>query len=609
MDALFRRLQEVTELPTISGGDGSSDGGNAASNLPGLPPLEELDSEELAEQLRESRRDAAEYQRKWEALKSESSRLNEEYSAYKTKVQSWREQMRVARAQDRKTIELLRNSSVAVPASSPTIVASDHGDENDAASGAGSVAAGAGSSSGGSTEAIYVASLEEQVRHLKDAIRQGHDERGALRLELKRAQDQHQEELKRLSELPLPPGNSEKGSADSNKEAMVAGVPATHTTMILQMRIDAKEAEVQQLQRTVHELERQNEVLSDEARSCADSVHRLEAAHLAQLSQAQGLLDEHRQVQYIRSLESEIRMWKAEAQAARAGLTPMFPSHNDDISNDASTSAAVGAAPSKPSGELLEEMSGLRAALLEKDELLKEMRSQMADVSVEASLQEESIERMFNDCREMEERLMSKQEEVQAACRDRDAWQYRCESAELSSREIKRDAEDLADKLCVAQSQLSKLSKDHTQVGEVLRGLRLQLAQQQPSGKNESGVGSGNEPSSNAAASTLHNDAGSTASYAATLVSELTSVLSSRAHQLRNVSAAQEQVHRFWTDMMTKRKALWTNTRWRINLMVVLFVFLVILFSFYQALGAFEESNIEDALRKCEVELKALRKT
>lgn len=607
MDALFRRLQEVTELPSSLGS--AADAPDATTDHSRLPPLEDdddLDADELAEQLREARRDAAEYQTKWESLRTESSKLNEEYAAYKTKVQTWREQVRVARAQDRKTIELLRNSN----ASSGGATSSADHDGN--VEGPTTTVAGPSSTSanGSSTEAIYVSSLEEQVRTLKDAVRQGNDERNAIRLEFKRAQDHHQEELRKLSEVSSSVGTV-MTQASSNPNEQQGGAVATtaHATMVLQMRIDAKDVEVHQLRQNVEELERQNEALAEEARSFADAVQRLESAHTAQLSQTQGLLDEHRQVQYIRSLESEIRMWKAEAQAARVGLTPIATSSSslkDETHSSSSPSAA---------NAVEEEMMSLRLVLQDKEELLKDIRAQMADLSVEASLREESIERMFNDCREIEEQLMSKQAEIAAVCRDRDAWQHRSEEAERVAREMKSEAEDLADKLVVTQGQLSKLSKDHTQVGDVLRSLRLQLAAAATAAaaSSPSHSGAGNKSDAGGRASVAAGDDiggndSSTASFAASLVSEVANVLSSRAHQLRNVSAAQEQVHRFWTDMMARRRTLWTNTRWKVNLLVVLFLFLVLLFSFYQGLSAIDESSVEEALKKCEGELKALRK-
>lgn len=592
MDALFRRLHEVADLPnSVSASSSAHEAGTSEETA--------MDAEELIEAVREARRLSDAYKCKWEALRTESAQLNDEYAAYKAKVQGWREQVRIARAQDRKTIELLRNSS---QNGGSTRGEEGRGGEMDAAA----PSHGGGPVGGNSTEAVYVSSLEEQVRQLKEVIRQGNEDRSGLRVEVKKLQEQHREALIRLSDLSTPSNVSSDAATNDSKQSVAA---------LVQLRLDAKDLELQQLQRTIKDLELQNEVLAEEGRLSADAVHRLESAHHEQLSKTQGLLDEHRQVQYIRSLESEVRMWKAEAQAARVGLTPMDSSpSNHDASNGAddgeggsSTSFADRRVRSE-SAEQQQLVQLLRAQVAEKDDVLREIRVQMADLSMEASLREESIERMFSDCREFEQRLSMKQDELLEARKEAESWQLRCEMSERECREIKRESEDLFDRLSLTQGQLAKLSKEHAQVGEALRGLRLQLAMQ----------GNGGAPKAAAAAGSLSADVtpspdasqpNSDNTFAYNLVSEVANLLSSRTHQLRNVRAAQEQVHHFWTELVAKRRAMWSTTRWRLHLLIVLFLLLVILFSFYQAIGAMDETSVEETLRRCESDLKALRKS
>ena len=147
MDGLFRRLQEVTDLTNASATEGatSSDATRTVGEDSGLPGSD-ASREELVEALKTLTRDLGIARSSIKAIKEEAKVQQDEFSAYKQKVTSWREQMKAARAQDRKTIDALREAQ-------------------SAAKGVDGAAKAAGESD------AYVASLEEQVKVLKETVR------------------------------------------------------------------------------------------------------------------------------------------------------------------------------------------------------------------------------------------------------------------------------------------------------------------------------------------------------------------------------------------------------------------------------------------------------
>ena len=181
MASLLRKLQEVTNLTDTASTAPTAPA--AASSLPITveeycrsrgQSLEQMPAADAAI-IRGIFQDWQQTDRSWTALKSECQAVQDEYAAYKLKVQSWRQQIKEARAQDRKTIELLRQQGGnAAAGSAPTGLPPAH------------VEGAASPSESRPAADPYVTSLEEQVKMLKETVRETADRRDELSLELKR---------------------------------------------------------------------------------------------------------------------------------------------------------------------------------------------------------------------------------------------------------------------------------------------------------------------------------------------------------------------------------------------------------------------------------------
>ena len=226
MQSIFRTLQEVTDM------------------VDGEPQDE--DEGPLREKLLRTEKELQDVREKWEAMKAECLALSEEYVAYKTKVQTWRDQMKVARSQDRKTIELLRAAQ----------------SEKNSPSGP----------EGTATNAAYVSSLEEQVRQLKESLRKYGDERDAMQVELWRYKDQLRQARLEISEAQeRPPNAGSPSSADAAEDTDTtrpARAKSAHEER-LRSELEQQRDEITSLRQQVHELEQSNEQLLEEARQAS----------------------------------------------------------------------------------------------------------------------------------------------------------------------------------------------------------------------------------------------------------------------------------------------------------------------------------------------------
>ena len=253
MDGFFKKLQEVTELTTTSG---ASDNKAATSSA-----VQDLTMEDLRETVHTLEGELHVLTSKYGALKSEAQSTQDDFAAYKAKVNSWRDQMKAARAQDRKTIEMLRGTS------SAPFDATHHGASSPKVE--------------MSTDAAYVVSLEEQVQVLKETIRGQAAERDKLQLD-----------LGKLRELVLQKGsNSTPGIVG---EAEVA-VGASLREELAQLRNQAEELEG-------HNAQLQREAVENHA-TLLNALERLKDAN-----------KDDGASQYVKDLERELYLYRKGGQ-------------------------------------------------------------------------------------------------------------------------------------------------------------------------------------------------------------------------------------------------------------------------------------------------------
>lgn len=585
MESFFKRLQEVTELPGESSVEAEA--------------ADEQSRDELIEILAATRAELKEAQTRWQALRAESAATSEEYAAYKTKVQTWREQMRVARAQDRKTIELLRQTGGGSNEETPSGSAGTSGSHAPAAP--------------SNTEEVYVKSLEDQVKQLKEAFRSASDERDVLKLELKRAKELHRSDLARLSHQDASHADGASSPVRSHGDGDAATVATVSTAEWRKtvLHVETLEEDIKGLKQTIRELERHNELLTEEARQSAEVAAALQSSHREEVEAAKRLVDGDRQVQYIRSLEAEVRMWKAEAQIAKSGFSTMLEAD--------SASEAVGSSSARRSEVTDERIQALSLQLEQKEATLQEMRLQMADLSVESSLREESIDRILGDCHVLELRLQAAQAEVGALHRTKAQLTEAVETGQQELLDRRREAEELSDRLAHTKAQLAQLSKDYSATNEQLRLLKLDVARRMTS---EHTAGAAATHSSPPAASLSaagdpamsSHDASSLSSSAQNTLRDLASLL--QRNRTEHVQAVQLNVHRVWQQLTAQRHLSLSKSLRRWHVMVVLFVLLVILFSLYQGVAVMDEEmmsggtmarrELETALATCRAELSRL---
>ncbi len=278
-------------------------------------PTNELDSlskTELVERLGRANAAVQEKEVQFTALRGEAQSLRAEYDAYRLKVEQWQVQMKEARARDNKLIEELR----------------------------------AASGSGGSTDELFVRSLQETVDKYKEELRAANDEIG--REKKRRAEG---EEARRvLEEGKQRDVEDACARFDTIRETLQQGQrrleeelrAANARTETAVANVAARDRKVSELQGRVRALEAAESPTSAEGDAPAPSdsaakaavaaseeqlasvtaqLEQQRAAHEAALTELRGQRDEaERRVQdaALQSAEGERRL--AEARATTAAV-------------------------------------------------------------------------------------------------------------------------------------------------------------------------------------------------------------------------------------------------------------------------------------------------
>ena len=552
---LLRRLQEVAELP----------GGSSVT--------ESLDAEELSEQLAASRTELQSITSKYDALRGECSNLQEEYTAYKVKVQTWREQMKAARAQDRKTIELLRDSSAGNGAlsSSSSAPQPDGGDSIGTPDGRSISRSGGGV--GELVEVAYVRSLEEQVKCLKESLREYGNQRDAMALEVDRLKETSRRQVLAAGgqELHIQGGGVE-GHLDSSLDATKLAVLLERTT-----------EDLRKSQRQVADLEQQNEQLQVESQKTnellleAMTKRREEARALEAHSSADA------QQMYILSLEQELTKWRAAATAA------------DDLRLWKSEVAAIGKqspAARKPiDGEPDASRAGMIVAedklreanekLQEQQELIENLSEQLSSLEASAAVRDESVDHMYAENRQLRLRLETAISDAESAERSLGEAQSGLEdrAREVRRMQLELDERDL--QLTTAKNANQQLTRELHSARDALRVAKADAAKVlavTPTAATAVRVQSGEEP--NVAAS---GDEGAS-------VIKL-------SHS--RISSLQAQMKTAWDAVANRQRAIWSNQKLRLYYVTGLLVCLVLLFTFYQTTALIDDPVCEEALSLC----------
>lgn len=644
MESFFKKLQEVADLPTSVAEDAqaslSQPAATAASTIDGArrsdaPTADEdVDVDDLREMLRDCQRELQSVTIKWNDLRVESASMSEEYAAYKLKVQTWREQMRVARAQDKKTIELLRATGASSSSSGhPTEGGYTGG--GDAGGSPPPAQANLPSSSASTTsrsEEVYTRSLEEQVRQLKESLRQYSDERNALTIELQRVKDAHRRELEASALVPAIPPQTPPLSTGGEPH------PSTHAPPVgtamgsngasasidadevrrLKLLVESKSDALRQAQAEVKRLEQEHEHLIEEQHQSAVQLAATVEAHEAELRRVQQRLDVDKSAEYIRSLESEVRMWKTEALLAQKLSGP--------ASTSTGTAVAAAAADRNHTDEALqalqqkwerteETLVATKLALENRDTELQMLRSQMQQLEEENHLRDESLHRLILDCQEHELRWSQSRAEIQSLQTQRAELALEVELRNQDVQLAREEGEVLRDRASQAQTQLQQLSRECSSVNEMLRQLKLELARTQQlaaaapvsslssvSKSDEvTGGGLSVDPEMGGDDSISGRD---TAATARQLLKAARSAVTDVAALFRSRRAAsgtgsepllvQEQVRRLWDQWSQRRREVVGASLRRWHLLLVLFVLLVVLFSLYQGVSVMRAVHHEE---------------
>jgi len=364
MDAFLRTLQDVADLPNQAANQGRGNGDAGASGA-GDDDVDSMTREELVQALREAVRRATAAEEKAESLRAEATDINDQFGAFKVKVNTWREQIKQARAQDRKTIEALRAAAAASASSD--------------ADGAG----GEGGSAG--VDKSYVTSLEEQVHALKETVRRHAAERDGLQLELDKVKARARAELQDAIDAAAKAKRDDADEHDGDgagrqsetraaseaherrREGSVADGGDSATVAKLRSKVEELQAANRRYAALVSQLEddataqkakldgqeRANEVLTQELDQANNALTKAVADHAEQLKVARSEAQRTTSAQYAKDLEQELAQYRrrlhevqeqlADAHGQLAVATAAAGSNNAASSTGASagTSAAV----------------------------------------------------------------------------------------------------------------------------------------------------------------------------------------------------------------------------------------------------------------------------
>ena len=559
---LFRRLQEVTELP------GQSAGGAADA----------LDAEELREKLASACADLAAMTSKYDALRTECGNLQEEYAAYKVKVQTWRDQMKAARAQDRKTIDMLRESAagvngLAVPAD--THDTSGHLGVTGTPDGRSISRDGAAVAS---VEVAYVHSLEEQVKCLKESLREYGNQRDQLALELDKLKGvgRRQALMEAAASQQQDPGHT--GHDDQDR-------PEVKRLLIL---LERTTDDLRKSERQVADLEQQNEQLQQEAQKSNELL--LEA--MTKRREDARALEAHAgsvaQQTYIRSLEQELDKWRSAATAAndlRHWKSEVAAIGTSPVARNPVTGPSDGGATTRHMevvAALEEKLRDAMERLAQQNIIIDGLNDQLAVLESSSAVREESVDSMYTENRQLRLQLEALMADADAAER---ALGDACKAVEEKQAEVRQAQTALLERdqqIASAKAANQQLVKDLQSTRDALR-----IAKAEAAAAALASAAAPERPVKTDPAPDGPTDSSLKLSHA-------------------QISNLQNQMKVAWDAVASRQRAIWSNQKLRLYYVTALLVCLVLLFTFYQTTALADDAVCEESLVQCLQKLKAL---
>lgn len=418
MDVFFKKLQEVADLPNSPQPHGSPGESDATINERPVEHVNENSSRsELIHALRfaDSEKKAAE--KRIAEITKEATDIADEYAAYKLKVSSWREQIKQARAQDRKTIETLKEAAARTSA------------ENNQAN---SMVGGSGASITESmVPASYATTLEEQVRVQKETIRDQAQQRDILQLELTRLKEKQRKEVLEASERT---GENSEGDAQ----------------LIKQLR-----SEIVDLQRRFDDSEKMKEKLRIEVDDAHTTLTDAISKHEQEVASLKSQLSSDAKATYIKDLEAELNSYRKRVESLELEKAEM---------------SAIQAATVHASNDVIvdRENGGTDSATSQEKANTKEFNNQSESVAA-GSIQKfrtqlEQYERELSQARQEIERLKNtnkgQQKTIDELREANAALSAECAIRDDNLSEMYGEARDVRGEVAVLSQKLQKLSED-----------------------------------------------------------------------------------------------------------------------------------------------------
>jgi hypothetical protein len=565
---LFRRLQEVADLP-----------GSALAAPTAGESGQSSDPDELREQLSATLLELAAVSSKYDALRAECSSLHEEYVAYKLKVQTWREQMKAARAQDRRTIELLRESGAGAGGES---AGTHHHQEN--TSGLLATPDGRSSSGGGGggvvVEGAYVHSLEEQVKCLKESLREYGNQRDQLTLEVEKLKESARNKLLSATSSPDPAAGLGGPQASSRGDSL--------ETAKLSALLERSSEELAKAKHQVAELELANDQLQREAQKSNDLL--LDAlTKLREDAKAHGALAAgDAQQQYIRSLEEELEKWRSAATAAddlrawRSDVAALTTGARPEQATERSVDA------SSPGHQLREVQQKLDQALeqvRQQAAVIDGLQEQLLGLESSTSIREESLDHLYSENRHLRIRLESAMADAEAA--------------HIAAAE----AETIRDRQHREMVQLQLAVEEHEALVAAAKNTNQALTKELHAAREAVRQAKAAEATLRASVTVPPLAASVLVTSDAPLAqpSEPMSMKLSHA-QIANL---QHHMKTAWDAVSSRQRAIWSNQKLRLYYVTGLLVCLVLLFSMYQSTVLTDEPECHEQLVRCMATLSA----
>jgi hypothetical protein len=514
--------------------------------------------------------------------------------------------MKAARAQDRRTIDLLRESSATGAADSGGAATADSSSAAlTAATNSDKGTPDAKSSSGGGG-GVYLASLEEQVKVLKETLREYGHQRDQMALEVARLKEaarttilQQLEATTNATATATSGGGLSAGTATATAAAAAGDDGERHggaALLLLRIQLEQTREELAASKSQVQELEHANDQLQQEAQKSnsllLDAMTKLREDAVQRGSNAGGggtLTDAamNGASQYIRDLESELEKWRSAATAADD--LRQWRSEAASIGNGA---ASVKARTARTDREASDEVSKLQsqldaalARLREAAVVVDAQQEQLAALEARASVQEESLDHMYDETRQLRQRLEAAMTDAEAARCAAALGEAALDAKQRQVTELQFAVEEHEHLAAKSRATTVALTKELNAAREEIRLAKAAAAAAAlvPGNSSSSRSISLDARNAEAVAVGIH----SQPEQAAFPLSHNTTTEPQQPFSLRlsyaQIAGIQLQVKTAWEAITSRQRVLWTNQKLRLYYVTGLFLCLVVLFSFYQS--------------------------